>query len=89
MDKDINVLSGKHVPLAESLLGLGATILRVLQDGPMDLDALWRNLQQEKALRRRINGSVTLDTVVLAIDFLFLIEAVKLNEAGEVCYAVA
>lgn len=89
MNKNIDVLPGKHVPLAESLVGLGAIILRALQDGPRDLDALWRDLQQEEVLRRRINGSVTLDTVVLAIDFLFLIEAVKLNEAGEVCYAVA
>jgi len=89
MNSRISILPEKHVYLAESLFGLGSIILRLLQDTSKDLDNLWMDLQKEDVLRERINGSITLDKVILAVDFLFLIDAIKLNSRGEICHASA
>jgi len=89
MNNRIPILPEKHVYMSESLLGLGSIILRLLQDTPKDLDTIWVELQKEDVLQERINGSISLDTVIFAVDFLFIIGAVNLNSRGEICHASA
>jgi hypothetical protein len=78
----VRLLPEKHVRTSESLLGLGAIVLSSLDDGAKNLDALWANVKELDPIRRRVHGSITLDSVVLAVDFLFTIGAVQLNGEG-------
>lgn len=78
----IRLLPEKHVRSSESLLGLGAIVLSSLDEGAKNLDALWADVKERDSVKQRVHGSITLDTVVLAIDFLFAIGAVQLNQKG-------
>lgn len=77
-----SLLPQKHVRPTESLLGLGALVLESLDEKPRNLDSVWADLCERESVKMRVHGSVTLDNVVLAIDFLYSIEAVTLNEKG-------
>ena len=78
----VRLLPEKHVRASESLLGLGAIVLASLDDEAKNLDALWASVKELDPIRRRVHGSVTLDSVVLAVDFLFMIGVVELNGEG-------
>ena len=78
----VALLPEKHVRTTESLLGLGALVLASLERNSKSLDALWTDLKQLEAVKQRVHGSVSLDSVVLAIDFLFAIGALTLNNEG-------
>jgi len=78
----IMLLPEKHVRTSESLLGLGALALSSLATEPKNLDTLWCDLKECDPVKRRIHGSVTLDSLVLAVDFLFVVGAVQLNHEG-------
>ena len=66
----------------EALLGLGALVLSSLAAEPNNLETLWADLKELAPVKRRVHGSITLDHVVLAIDFLFAVGAVQLNHEG-------
>lgn len=83
----VALLPQKHVRTSESLLGLGALVLVALEQDPKSLDTLWTELRQFDAVKDRANGSVSLDRVVLAIDFLFAIDAITLNNEGLLAHA--
>ena len=78
----VPILPEKHVRTSESLLGLGAVVLSSLHGGAKNLDTLWADIKELDSVKRRVHGSVTLDRVVLAIDFLFAVGAVKVNREG-------
>ena len=79
---NITLLPEKHVRSSESLLGLGAIVLSLLDGNSKNIDTLWNDLKEIETVKHRIHGSVTLDNVVLAVDFLFSIGALSLNEQG-------
>ena len=79
---NLALLPEKHVRTSESLLGLGAVVLVVLEGKPKNLDTLWTDMKELDTVRPRIHGTVTLDRVVLAVDFLFTVGAVTLNSEG-------
>ncbi len=78
----VRLLPEKHVRTSESLLGLGAVILASLAREAKNLDALWTEIMEQDSVKPRAYGSITLDTVVLAVDFLFAVGAVKMNGEG-------
>lgn len=78
----VAILPEKHVRTSESLLGLGAIVLASLESQPKNLDTLWTDMKEIEVVKRRVHGSVTLDSVVLAVDFLFSVGAVTLNREG-------
>jgi hypothetical protein len=78
----VTLLPEKHVRTGESLLGLGALVLATLANGPKTVDSLWADMKELDAVKRRVHGSVTLDSVVLAVDFLFAVGAVSLTPEG-------
>jgi len=78
----ISLLPEKHVRASESLLGLGAIVLSILELGPRNLDTVWNEIKDVESVKARIHGSITLDRVILAIDFLFALGAVSLNSEG-------
>lgn len=83
----IQLLPQKHVRVTESVLGLGAVVLKVLEQGHKDLDGVWEAVQQHEAVKRSVHGTITLDTIVLAIDFLFAIGAVQVAKDGVLAHA--
>ncbi len=76
------ILPSKHVKIAESLFGLGGIILELLDRGK-DLDELWEEFE-------KLNNTDyfpayhNYDNFILAIDLLFLMDLIKLNEPGEI-----
>lgn len=83
----IHFLPEKHVRLSESVIGLGAIVLRILEQEPKSLDSIWSDVQMDSAVKRSIHGAITLDAVVLALDFLFAIGAIHLDKDGALMYA--
>ena len=84
---NFSILPEKHVHTSESLIGLGSIVLQELSSGSMNLDTLWTNIKKVDALKSKMNGSVTFDALVLSLDFLFAVGAVKLSEEGLIGYA--
>ncbi len=78
----VPLLPEKHVRTSESLLGLGALVLSSLEGQPKNLDTLWADMKELAPVKRRVHGTITLDSVVLAVDFLFAVGAVRLNNEG-------
>ncbi len=76
------ILPEKHVRLSESLVGLGAIILGCTLERPQSLEGIWKELHSKEPVHPRINGSITFDSVVLSIDFLFAIGAIRLTNEG-------
>ena len=76
------VFPNKHLTISESLLGLGSAILRIW-DEPCWLDELWEEYE-------KINNSEefpadhSFDNFVLALDFLYSKDLIKLNEEGKI-----
>lgn len=81
------ILPQKHVRNSESLLGLGAITLASIQDEPKNLDRLWADLKESEFIKQRAHGSIPLDNVILAVDFLFAVGAVTLNSEGIIRHA--
>jgi len=75
------ILPSKHINFSESLLGLGGILLRLLKT-PMSIDDLW-------VLYSKINNKAkfpayhNFDNVILALNYLFLIDAIDLNSDGD------
>lgn len=66
------ILPTKHISENEAILGVGATILRHL-DNPITVSGLWE--------RTKIESNVgTFERFVLAADLLFIIGAIELRE---------
>lgn len=78
----MKLLPEKHVRTSESILGLGAIVLASLAVGTKNLDALWADVKDQDSVRPRAHGSITFDTLILAVDFLFAIGAVHMNGEG-------
>jgi len=80
------ILPSKHVKIAESLFGLGGIIMNILNK-PKDLDNIWAEFE-------RLNNTDffpayhNYDNFILAIDLLFLLNLIKLNELGEITNAI-
>jgi hypothetical protein len=77
------LLPDKHVTLGESILGLGAVVLLWLRRKPLSLDALHERAQRASG-SRELPAYHGIDSVFLAILFLYSVGAVELTEGGEV-----
>lgn len=67
----MNLLPDKHVSLASSLLGVGATILRKL-DKPSTITGLWDRC-------RTADEVATFERFALALDLLFAVGAITVE----------
>ena len=78
LKSDAVILPTKHIRLERSLLGLGAELLRFLND-ERTVSSLWTILKRE---RERVGASpITFDWFVLALDFLFTAGAIELSDS--------
>lgn len=82
MNQVIEILPEKHVRISESLLGIGALVLEIIKGGSRNIDSIWSSLRQKASIREKVNGTVTFDSLILAIDGLFAMGFVELDEEG-------
>lgn len=78
------ILPSKHINLSESLLGLGGVLLTFLLQRPYTIDGLWQEYSKINNTRDRFPAYHSFDNVVLAINLLYMIGAISLNEKGEI-----
>ncbi|WP_460383376.1 ABC-three component system middle component 6 [Pseudomonas amygdali] len=72
-------LPAKHITFAESLLGLGSFVLAKLSE-PMTVDQVWRVFERDS---KNYPSYQNFENLVLAIDALYAIGVVSINEYGE------
>ena len=73
------ILPKKHVKLSESLFAIGAIVLTTLEDNPT-VDKIWNIISNDKSL----NIIISFDNFILALDYLYTIGAIDINEKGGV-----
>ena len=72
----------KHVNLSESLIGIGGIILQCLGKNTKSLDTIisYTNQIMDNNKNRKIYNNI--DSILLAIDYLYSIGAIDINEEG-------
>lgn len=68
------ILPTKHLSLNKSLLGIGADVLRIL-DQPMSVSRLWDELKQVRSRSESLR--ISFDWFILTLDLLFVVGAVE------------
>lgn len=76
------LLPAKHIKLAESILGLGAFVLRSLSE-PKTLDALWRDFTAVRGTDA-YPAHHSFDNLILAVDFLYTLGTVSIDGRGRI-----
>ena len=71
------LMPSKHRKLSESAIGIAGIVLAAL-DQPRTPDELWLEVKS-KALQYRI-AKVTLDRLLFAVDFLFILGVIRIDE---------
>lgn len=66
------ILPSKHIKLSDSLLNIGAIILRNL-NSPQTVSALWSKVHSFAEVK-------TFDRFILGLDFLFMIGIIDFND---------
>lgn len=75
------ILPSKHIKFSQSLLGLAGFLLNNLKE-PKTIDDLW--IKYSKASVKKFPSYHDFDNIILAVNLLYLIEAIDLNEKGEI-----
>lgn len=74
------ILPSKGISPDRSILGIGGDLLDMM-DAPIGVSTLWvRYMKRRKRLG--LEAPVTFDWYVLALDFLFMIGAIGLDDKG-------
>ena len=81
------ILPDKHIRFSESLLGLGALVLESL-DTPISIDALWNELHSQME-RGVFPAKHSFDNLVLTVDILFAVGAIRLDRNGRLVRCVS
>lgn len=76
------IMPQKHINLSESLIGLGAFVLSATKDKRKTLDSVIKDV--DKLINRNKNEKIynNIDNIVLAIDYLFSIGAIDIDDEG-------
>lgn len=77
------IMPGKNINTSESIIGLGAFVLSIL-DTPKSIDDCWNELNKTYIDTGKIKKKHTFDNFILTIDLLYIIGAVNINERGEI-----
>ena len=75
------ILPKKHLSLDESLFGFGAYLLDNIVKNS-NIDRLWRNYLNDYKNNIYI-VKFTFDQFIITIDYLFAINAIEINQKGE------
>lgn len=72
----------KHIRISESIIGLAGFILKLIQNDKT-IDDLWLDFKKINNTDQ-LPANHSFDNFLLAIDFLYMIGAINLNENGGV-----
>lgn len=75
------ILPKKHLSLDESLFGFGAYLLDNIGKNS-NIDRLWRNYLSDYK-NNIYSVKFTFDQYIITIDYLFAINAIEINQKGE------
>ncbi len=81
------ILPKKQLSLSESLFGFGAFLLQRL-DTPASVDDLWEYYKDSYTDKKYLI-KFTFDQFIMALDYLYIIGAIKQDERGMLCYETA
>ena len=81
------ILPKKQLSLSESLFGFGAFLLQQL-DTPTTVDDLWE-YYKDSYVNKKYLIKFTFDQFIMALDYLYIIGAIKQDERGMLCYEAA
>ena len=79
------ILPEKHVPLEESLFGFGAYLLQNMQE-PIHVENLW-DIYKSDYKQKRYPVNFSFDEFIMTLDYLYIIDGIKLDESGYLTYA--
>ncbi len=72
------ILPTKHVRIERALIGVGAEILDILRE-PMTVSRLWDGVRSRRSSASQ-NTPIDYDRFILALDMLYLIDAVDVKK---------
>ena len=78
------ILPTKHTNFSESILGLSGFLLTFIKQRPYTIDELWDELESISTEKYLLYKNHTFDNVVLAIDLLYMMGAISMNETGKI-----
>lgn len=78
------ILPSKHIALSESIIGLAGYLLTLLKGGSFSIDMIWNRLTNPKDNVEACFARHSIDNVVLAIDLLFMMKVVDINDEGKI-----
>jgi hypothetical protein len=78
------VFPTKHLKISESLFGLGSCIISIIKNSPKNLDKIWEEYKKINNTNY-FPANHSFDHIILAVDYLYLVGLVDLNEQGEIC----
>ncbi len=78
------ILPTKHIALSESIIGLAGYLLTFLKDGSYSIDMVWDHLANPKDDIGACFVRHSIDNVVLAIDFLYMIGSIDVDGDGRI-----
>nr|WP_300452927.1 ABC-three component system middle component 6 [Fusobacterium sp.] len=77
------IMPDKNTTISESIIGLGAFVLSILEK-PLTIDDCWNKLNKKYIQKGKIQKKHTFDTFILTIDFLYIMNSIDINERGEI-----
>lgn len=77
------ILPTKHIRFAESLLGLGGIVLNLVKE-PKTIDEIWFKYLELNNSKKKFPAYHNFDNIVLALNYLFLIGAVSIDNQGRI-----
>lgn len=81
------IVPEKYVRTNESLIGLGALVLSALSDNQKTIDSVFKEIAEGDTIHSRIHGSISFESVVMAVNFLYLIDAISMTSNGLLVHA--
>lgn len=78
------ILPSKHIALSESIIGLAGYLLTLLKGGSFSIDMIWNRLTNPKDNVEACFARHSIDNVVLAIDFLYMIGSIDVDGDGRI-----
>lgn len=76
------ILPTKHISLSESIFGLAGILLKNLNN-PKTIDELWCLYSKKYNEKPRFPAYHNFDNIVLAINLLYAMGVIDINEKGE------
>lgn len=75
------ILPSKHIKFSQSILGLSGFLLDQLKE-PKTIDELWSKYSNSSV--KRFPSFHDFDNIVLAINLLYVVEAIELSDNGKI-----